>query len=81
MSKSNRDVNLDQLRGIVHYPYNCGACMSEDISRGQVVGTYLHNNCPEDVAAAFGPKITVHGRTYLVADFVDLISSALPTED
>lgn len=79
MSKHTQHVDLDQLRGLVHYPYNCGTCMSDNITRGMVTGTYIHD-CDARLASAFGPTIRVYGRTYPIDDFVEMIQPTLPTE-
>jgi hypothetical protein len=75
-----RKIDLDQARGLVHYPYNCGRCMSEDICRGQVTGTYMCN-CDSIDLPYPGSTVRVNGRTYPIGAFVEMITPSLPEED
>lgn len=82
-----RHIDLDQARGLVHYPYNCGKCLSDDICRGMVIGTYLCN-CDHIDEAHRGGKvpykgstIRVNGRTYPIHEFVEMVELSLPKEE
>ena len=81
----SRHVNLDQMRGLVHYPYNCGSCMSEDICRGMVTGTYIcicQNKLYSIGDKEYeGSTVRVNGRTYPVGAFVEMIEPSLPEEE
>lgn len=80
-----RHIDLDQARGLIHYPYNCGRCLSDrDLCRGIVTGIYLcictNDLYKGDREAYEGSTVRVNGRTYPVGVFVKMIEPSLPKE-
>ena len=75
-------TDLDQARGVVHYPHNCGRCLSEDIMRGQVTGTYICRRCVVGLGVSFPtePTIRLNGRTYLLSDFAKVAAAQISSD-
>ena len=75
-------LDLDQTRGVVHYPHNCGRCLSEDIMRGTVTGTYICSRCVVGLGVTFPtePTVRLNGRTHLRSDFARVAAAQISTD-